>query len=106
LRILRAILPQHEELPLANSPQARKRARQNDARRARNHSQTAAMRTAVKRFLQSLQGEGASREKSAATYATAASAADRMARKGRQHKNKAARLKSRLNKRFRAAEFS
>ncbi len=87
---------------MANSPQARKRARQNDARRARNHSQTAAMRTAVKRFLQSLQGEGASREKSAAAYATAASAADRMARKGRQHKNKAARLKRRRQPRWSA----
>lgn len=91
---------------MANSPQARKRARQNDARRTRNHSQTAAMRTAVKRFLQSLMGEGASREKAVAAYAAAASALDRMARKSRQHKNKAARLKSRLNKRLRTAEFS
>ncbi len=90
----------HEAIHLANSPQARKRARQNTVRRSRNHSQRASMRTSIKAFLTAL-AEG-DKDKAAETYRTAAATIDRTARRGLEHKNKAARLKSRLNARLKA----
>jgi small subunit ribosomal protein S20 len=80
---------------LANSPQARKRARQAEKRRRQNASQRSMVRTYIKRVDAAIQ----SREYDAASAALndAIPVIDRMASKGIMHKNKAARHKSRLN---------
>ena len=82
---------------MANSPQARKRAKQNSVRRLRNHSQRSAVRTAIKK----LEAAIASGDQTAAqeAYQASASKIDKATIKGLHHKNRAARLKSRLNKR-------
>ncbi|HEY5680759.1 MAG TPA: 30S ribosomal protein S20 [Pseudomonadales bacterium] len=80
---------------MANSPQARKRARQAEKRRRQNASQRSMVRTYIKRVDAAIQ----SREYDAASAALndAIPVIDRMASKGIMHKNKAARHKSRLN---------
>ena len=85
---------------MANSPQARKRARQNTVRRAQNHSQRSMMRT----YIKSVYAAIASNDKDSAisAYKTAVSVIDRNAKRGLQHKNKSARLKSRMNARIKA----
>jgi small subunit ribosomal protein S20 len=85
---------------LANSPQARKRARQNLKRREQNVSQRSAMRTQIKKFLKLV--EAGDKEAAAQVYRTACSLLDRAARKNLEEKNKASRLKSRLNTRLKA----
>jgi len=85
---------------LANSPQARKRARQNDKRRVHNHGMRSTMRTAVKKVLRAIRS--GDREAAASAYQRAVPLVDRMAGKGLIHKNRAARYKSRLNDRIRA----
>ena len=86
---------------MANSPQARKRARQETQHRARNMAQRAAMRTHVKKYLKSI--DGSDIEVAEKDYRTAVSQVDRAARRGLHHRNKAARLKSRLNARLKSA---
>lgn len=86
-----------EELQLANSSQARKRARQGETRRRHNASFKSMVRTCVKKVEASVD-EGDQAQASAA-YKEAVPVIDRMADKGIIHKNKAARLKSRLNTR-------
>ena len=83
---------------MANSPQARKRAKQNQVRRTRNQSQRATVRTAVKKFEAAL--EAGDVDSAKAAYQDTASKIDRAVMKGLHHKNRAARLKSRLNKRL------
>lgn len=80
---------------MANSAQARKRARQNVKRRQQNASQRSMVRTFVKRVIAAID----SKDYSLATeaYNRAVPVIDRMADKGIIHKNKAARHKSRLN---------
>ena len=85
---------------MANSAQARKRARQNTKRREANHSMRSMMRTYIKRVYKAI--ESNDKEAAQAAYVTAVSAIDRNAKRGLHHKNKAARLKSRLNKRIHA----
>lgn len=87
---------------MANSPQARKRARQNDARRVHNHSMRSHMRTHVKKVLKALRAGNV--EQARERYQEAVPVVDRMARKGLIHKNRAARYKSRLNKRIRGMD--
>jgi len=84
---------------MANTAQARKRARQNDNRRVRNSAQRSSMRSAVKGFVKSLENGDA--DKARAAYQEASSAIDRAAGKGLHHRNRAARLKQRLNNRLR-----
>ena len=85
---------------MANSPQDRKRARQETQHRARNMAQRAAMRTHVKKYLKSIDGSDIGvAEKD---YRIAVSQVDRAARRGLHHRNKAARLKSRLNARLKS----
>ena len=86
---------------MANSPQARKRARQEPQHRARNMAQRAAMRTHVKKYLKSI--DGSDIEVAEKDYRIAVSQVDRAARRGLHHRNKAARLKSRLNARLKSA---
>ncbi|NND82862.1 MAG: 30S ribosomal protein S20 [Gammaproteobacteria bacterium] len=85
---------------MANSPQARKRARQNSVRRLRNHSQRAAVRTAMKKLDAAIQSGDQAAAKAA--YETSVSSIDKATIKGLHHKNRAARLKSRLNRRVQA----
>lgn len=85
---------------MANSPQAKKRARQANKRRAHNRTLRSSMRTTIKQFLKSI--ESGDKEAAATAYRTTASAVDKMVNKGMHHKNRAARLKSRLNQRLRA----
>ena len=86
---------------MANSPQARKRARQEIQHRARNMAQRAAMRTHVKKYLKSI--DGSDIEVAEKDYRIAVSQVDRAVRRGLHHRNKAARLKSRLNARLKSA---
>ncbi len=85
---------------MANSPQAKKRARQAENRRTRNAGMRSMMRTHVKRVVAAI-GSG---DKTAASeaYTAAVPVLDSMARKGLVHKNKAARYKSRLNAQIQA----
>ena len=80
---------------MANSPQARKRARQNDKRRLHNASLRSLVRTRIKQTVAAIK-EG-SAEQARAAYDKAVPVIDRMADKGIIHKNKAARHKSRLS---------
>jgi len=85
---------------LANSPQARKRARQNTVRRTQNHSQRSMMRTYIKSVYAAI--ESKDKEQALAAYHSAVSVIDRAAKGGLHHKNKSARLKSRMNARIKA----
>lgn len=80
---------------MANSPQARKRARQSEVRRQRNVAQRSALRTFIKKVVKAIRAQ----DKDAAIQAfkEAVPQIDRAARKGVIHANKAARHKSRLN---------
>ncbi|EIC21344.1 30S ribosomal protein S20 [Thiorhodovibrio frisius] len=85
---------------MANSAQARKRARQAETHRQRNAAQRSHFRTALKKVLKAI-GAG-DREAATAAYQSAVPVIDRAANKGLIHCNKAARHKSRLNARLRA----
>lgn len=85
---------------MANSPQARKRARQNVKRRAHNASLRSMVRTYIKRVYAAI-GTG-NAESAQAAYTAAVPVIDRIADKGIIHKNKAARHKSRLNAQIKA----
>lgn len=80
---------------MANSAQARKRARQAVVRRARNMSQRSALRTAIKKVVNAV--AAGDKETASSAYQAAVPVIDKMARKGLIHANKAARHKSRLN---------
>lgn len=85
---------------MANSPQARKRARQNETRRQHN----ASLRSMVRTYIKKVEAALATGDQAAAqeAYSNAVPVIDRMADKGIIHKNKAARHKSRLNTRVKA----
>lgn len=85
---------------MANTAQARKRARQAEKHRQRNAAQRSTLRTAMKKVLKA----AAAGDKTAAVdaYKKAVPAIDRAAGKGLIHANKAARHKSRLNARVKA----
>jgi small subunit ribosomal protein S20 len=80
---------------VANSAQAKKRARQNEQQRKHNASLRSMVRTYIKKVVAAI----ASGDKTAASaaYTAAVPVIDRIADKGIIHKNKAARHKSRLN---------
>jgi len=85
---------------VANSPQARKRARQGEKRRTHNASLRSLVRTVIKKVNTAVESGDA--EAAKAAYADAVPVIDRMADKGIIHKNKAARHKSRLNAQVKA----
>ena len=80
---------------MANTVQARKRARQNEVARRHNASFRSMVRTYIKKVVTAVQ-EG-NYDNATAAYNRAVPVIDRMADKGIIHKNKAARHKSRLN---------
>jgi len=85
---------------VANSPQAKKRARQTEKRRAHNASLRSLVRTNIKKVLAAIATGDA--EQAKAAYDSAMPVIDRMADKGIIHKNKASRHKSRLNAQVKA----
>jgi len=85
---------------LANSAQARKRARQGENRRRHNASRRSLLRTRIKQVVKAI--ETGDKELAQAAYQRAVPVIDTMAGSSLIHKNKAARHKSRLNARIRA----
>lgn len=85
---------------MANSPQAKKRARQNEKARKHNASLRSMGRTYLKKVVNAI--AAGDLEAAKAAYAAAVPVIDRIADKGLIHKNKAARHKSRLNSRIKA----
>ena len=79
---------------MANSAQARKRARQAAKRNAHNASQRSTLRTAIKSARNAI--AAGDKETATAVFQKAVSVIDKIADKKRIHKNKAARHKSRL----------
>lgn len=80
---------------MANSPQARKRARQAVARNHHNASIRSMLRTSIKRVRQAIEaGDQAAANE---VFRKTSSIIDRVADKNIIHKNKAARHKSRLS---------
>ena len=84
---------------MANTAQARKRARQAEVRRQRNNSARSRLRTYIKKVVAAI----ASGDKAVAesAYSAAVPIIDSTARKGLIHANKAARHKSRLSRHIR-----
>lgn len=80
---------------MANSAQARKRARQSENQRQRNTSQRSEFRTAVKKVIKAV--EAGDKVAAQAVYRESISVIDSIADKNIVHKNKAARHKSRLS---------
>ena len=89
---------------MANSAQARKRARQAEHKRVHNASLRSRMRTSVKRVLRALNTGDA--DTAGVELKRAGPVLDGAATKGLIHKNKAARHKSRLNTRLKALRAS
>ena len=85
---------------MANTPQAKKRARQNDKARKHNASLRSMVRTYIKKVVAAI--EAGDSEAAKAAYGAAVPVIDRIADKGIIHKNKAARHKSRLNAQIKA----
>tara|TARA_R110002049_G_scaffold96993_5_gene236846 strand:- start:3726 stop:3992 length:267 start_codon:yes stop_codon:yes gene_type:complete len=85
---------------VANSPQAKKRARQAEKRRSHNASLRSLVRTVIKKVNAAIGSGDQAAAKTA--YDNAVPVIDRMADKGIIHKNKAARHKSRLNAQVKA----
>jgi len=83
---------------LANTAQARKRVRQSEKARTRNAAQKSNFRTSIKKVLKSLSDKN--KDQSNANFKEAMSVMDKLVTKGLIHKNKAARQKSRLNKKI------
>jgi small subunit ribosomal protein S20 len=100
LRALRQGKTGNQESTVANSAQARKRARQSETRRQHNAGRRSMMRTHMKKVLKAVAAED--REAATSAYREAVSLIDRSAKSGLLHKNAAARYKSRLNNRVRS----
>jgi small subunit ribosomal protein S20 len=85
---------------MANTAQARKRARQSLARRDHNFALRTQFRTAIKNVLKAVQA--GDKEAAKLVFVSAQSTIDKIARKGIFHKNKAARHKSKLSAKIKA----
>ena len=80
---------------MANSAQARKRARQAERHRTRNVSHRSTVRTYIKKVVAAIETNDA--ETASAALADAIPVIDKMVNKGIIHRNKAAQHKSRLS---------
>ena len=85
---------------MANTAQAKKRAKQAEKSRVRNAGQRSNLRTFIKKVIAAV--NAGDKEKAQAAYNTAVPVIDSAVNKGLIHKNKASRSKSRLNNRLRA----
>ena len=80
---------------MANTPSAKKRAKQAEKRRSHNASLRSMVRTYIKNVIKAIDAKEL--EKAQTAYVLAVPVIGRMADKAIIHKNKAARHKSRLN---------
>lgn len=85
---------------MANSAQARKRARQAETHRQRNAGQRANFRTAVKKVIYAI--DAGDKTKAEEMFKAAVPVIDKTAGKGLISANKGARHKSRMNARIKA----
>ena len=85
---------------MANTAQAKKRARQAEDHRIRNAGQRSNLRTFIKKVIAAV--NAGDKEKAQQAFKTAMPVIDSAVTKGIIHKNKAARHKSRLNTKVRA----
>ncbi|MCK5697017.1 MAG: 30S ribosomal protein S20 [Gammaproteobacteria bacterium] len=85
---------------MANSPQAKKRARQSIKRRTRNVEKRSEFRTVIKNTVYAI--DAGDKETAMSAFKIATPIIDSVVSKGLIHKNKAARHKSRLNARIKA----
>ena len=85
---------------MANSAQARKRARQAENRRQHNASRRSMLRTSIKKVVYAI--EAGDKETATEAFKNAVPVIDNAAGNGMIHKNKAARHKSRLNAHIKA----
>jgi small subunit ribosomal protein S20 len=88
---------------MANIASSKKDARRSAVRAVRNRSVRSAVKTKITRLRRALAERGEALEDAAQLAGTAVSALDRAAAKGVLHPNNAARRKSRLMKRLKAA---
>jgi small subunit ribosomal protein S20 len=87
---------------VANSPSSKKRARQQEKRRQHNASQRSMVRTYIKKV--DVQIDSGNYDEAQAALITAKPLIDSMVNKGIFPKNKAARVKSRLNAKVKALQ--
>ena len=80
---------------MANSAQAKKRARQAEKSRQHNAGLRSKLRTHIKNTIKAI--DAGNKEDAQAAFTAAAPVIDNLARKGIIHTNKAARHKNRLN---------
>lgn len=85
---------------MANTAQARKRARQAQKHRAHNASRRSLLRTRIKQVLKAIQA--GDQDGARAAYAQAVPIIDKMVKTDLVHRNKADRHKARLNARIKA----
>jgi small subunit ribosomal protein S20 len=85
---------------MANTAQAKKRAKQAEKSRVRNAGQRSNLRTFVKKVIAAV--NAGDKEKAKAAYNTVVPIIDSAVNKGIIHKNKAARGKSRLSAKVKA----
>ncbi|MFN3920409.1 MAG: 30S ribosomal protein S20 [Methylohalobius sp.] len=85
---------------MANTPSAKKRARQAQKRYLRNKAHRSRMRTVIKKVLKAIEAKDLEAAREA--YRQAVPVIDSMVNKGILHKNNAARKKSRLSARLKA----
>ncbi len=85
---------------MANTAQAKKRARQAVKRRTRNVAKRSEFRTALKNTVYAI--DAGDKESAASAFKSAVPIIDSLVSKGLIHKNKAARHKSRLNAKIKA----
>lgn len=85
---------------MANSAQAKKRARQTEKSRQQNMSLRSRMRTSIKKVLLAI--KSGDQRQARAELQSATPIVDSMVNKGIVHRNKAARHKSRLNARIKS----
>jgi len=83
---------------LANTAQARKRAKQSERRRLHNAGRKSQFRTRLKQVVKAI--ESGDKDAAKAAYAAAVPIIDKMSKTALVHKNKASRHKSRLNARI------
>ena len=83
---------------MANSNQSRKRARQAESRRKHNAGRRSLLRTSIKKVLKAI--SAGKKEDATIALQSAMPIVDKMAGKRIIHKNKAARIKSRLAKKI------
>jgi len=86
-------------LIMANTAQAKKRARQAEQSRIRNAGQRSNLRTFVKKVLAAV--DSGNKEQAQTAFQTVVPVIDSAVSKGLIHKNKASRSKSRLNEKVR-----